>query len=154
MPEPLFFRLQLGELGLSLLKVAMITAPGEQPVGPGDRIAREIADDQQGQGRPDSPANESDIAFATHRVPTRITKESRTQAKSVSCPRKLGISDDIAPPPQGEVARRARRWGHSLPKRCAERLLGDYSLRPARIFSTFAHLLRLAKRPGRHPEEL
>ena len=43
--------LQLRKIGVALLESAMVAAPGEDPVRPGNRVAREGSDDDQREGR-------------------------------------------------------------------------------------------------------
>ena len=50
------------ELRLTLLKRTMIAAPGENPVGAGDRMAGEGSDDDHRQRRHRRPANEPENA--------------------------------------------------------------------------------------------
>ena len=58
--------LELGQFDLPLAKVAVIAAPGEQAVGPGDGMAGKGADDDQRQRRAHRAADQSD-AFAAPR---------------------------------------------------------------------------------------
>src|SRR4051794_34722254 len=74
--------LELREFNLALLQRAMVPSPGEDPVGPGDRVAGEGPDDDQRQRRRSRAANELKNAVPTpHDVTRRITMESRRQVK-------------------------------------------------------------------------
>ena len=65
--------LELGELGLALVQAAVIAAPRQQAVGPGDRIAGEIADDDQRQRRHRRTADQSQAARGPSHALQRIT---------------------------------------------------------------------------------
>ena len=77
-----FFRLEPRQLRLPSLQVAVVSAPGEQTVRPGNSIAGEIADDDQCKRRPKSTADQTrNSIFSTH--PTsknhdRVSKASET----------------------------------------------------------------------------
>ena len=68
--------LELGQLGLALVQSAVIAAPGEQSVGPGDRIAGEIADDDQRQRGHRRAADQSQTACCPPHAGQRITMTS------------------------------------------------------------------------------
>ena len=55
--------LDLRKLGLPLLQRAVIAAPGEDAVGPGDRMAGEGADDDHRQRRHRRPADQPENAL-------------------------------------------------------------------------------------------
>src|SRR5690348_10662176 len=66
--------LKLCKLRLPLLQGAMIAAPGENPVGPGDRVAGERPDDDQRKRR---RRRATDQAQTSRSTPHDVMKESR-----------------------------------------------------------------------------
>src|SRR6185312_2188933 len=74
--------LNLGKLGLPLLELAMIAAPGEDPVFAGDRVTGEGADDKHRQRGHRGPADHGEnSARSPHHDVMRIMSESRRQVK-------------------------------------------------------------------------
>ena len=75
-------RFELSEFNLPSLKVAIVAASGEQTVGTVNRIAGEIADDEQRQRRPHGPTDQSEAAISpTHPEFTESRVSQRRKQK-------------------------------------------------------------------------
>ena len=77
--HPLLF--EPGEFDLTVLERAVIAAPGEQAVRPGDRMAGEGTDDDQRQRRHCDAPYKAEAALGSPHEKQGITKLSRRQGK-------------------------------------------------------------------------